>query len=132
MTRTFDPESYGKLLAEYQPRTINTEKENEQAIKLALTLEHRPNLTPEEETLLALLVTLIEKFEETHYPIPQGTSHSMLRHLIDARDMTPEALAEVIGSVEVVREIVNGDRPINPAEAQLLADYFHVDASLFT
>jgi HTH-type transcriptional regulator / antitoxin HigA len=114
---------------------ITTPEENEQAIKLALTLEHRPNFTPGEETLLALLallVTLIEKFEETHYPIPQGTSHSMLRNLIDARDMTPEALAEVIGSVEVVRKIVNGDRPINPAESKLLADYFHVDASLFT
>ncbi len=107
MTCTFNPESYGKLLAEYQPKTITTEEENEQAIALALTLEHRPNRTPEEEILLELLVTLIEKFEQTHYPIPQGTPHSMLMHLIDARDITPEALAEVIGSLEVVREIVN-------------------------
>ncbi|WP_066378574.1 MULTISPECIES: type II toxin-antitoxin system HigA family antitoxin [unclassified Anabaena] len=132
MTRIFNPESYGKLLAEYQPKTITTEEENEQAIKLALSLEHRPNRTPEEEMLLELLVTLIEKFEETHYPIPQGTPNSMLRHLIDARGITPEALAEVIGSLEVVREIINGDRTINQAEAKLLADYFHVDVSLFT
>jgi HTH-type transcriptional regulator / antitoxin HigA len=25
MTRTFNPESYGKLLAEYQPKTITTD-----------------------------------------------------------------------------------------------------------
>lgn len=130
MTRTFNPESYGKLLAEYQPKTITTEEENEQAIARALTLEHRPNRTPEEEILLELLVTLIEKFEETHYLIPQGTPHSMLIHLMDARDITPEALAEVIGSLEVAQEIVNG-RTINKAEAQALADYFHVDANLF-
>jgi HTH-type transcriptional regulator/antitoxin HigA len=131
MTRTFNPESYGKLLAEYQPKTITTEVENEQAIALALTLEHRPNRTTEEEMLLELLVTLIEKFEETHYPIPQGTQHSMLMHLMDSRDITPEALAGVIGSLEVVQEIVNGDRTINKVEAAALADYFHVDINLF-
>jgi HTH-type transcriptional regulator / antitoxin HigA len=131
MTGTFNPESYGKLLAEYQPKTITTEEENEEALKLAQNLEHRPNRTPEEEILLELLVTLIEKFEETHYPIPQGTPHSMLMHLIDARDTTSEALADVIGSLEVVGEIINGDRTINKTEAEALANYFHVDASLF-
>lgn len=35
MTRTFNAELYGKLLAEYQPKTITTEEENEQAIALA-------------------------------------------------------------------------------------------------
>ncbi len=132
MTRTFNPESYGKLLAEYQPKTIATEEENEQAIALAQNLERRPNRTAEEEMLLELLVTLIEKFEETHYPIPQGTPHSMLMHLMDARDMTPEVLAEVIGSLEVARKIINGSRTINKPEAEVLADYFHVDVSLFT
>jgi HTH-type transcriptional regulator / antitoxin HigA len=132
MTRTFNPESYGKLLAEYQPKIITTEEENSQAIALALTLEHRPNRTPEEEMLLQLLVTLIEQFEETHYPILQGTPNSMLMHLMDARDMTTEALAEVIGSLDVAVQIVNGDRTISKTQAQALADYFRVDVSLFT
>jgi HTH-type transcriptional regulator / antitoxin HigA len=131
MTRTFNPESYGKLLAEYQPKTITTEEENEEALKLAQNLEHRPHRTPEEDVLLELLVTLIEKFEETHYPIPQGTPHSMLMHLMDARDITTEALADVIGSLDAVREIINGDRTINKTEAEAIANYFHVDVSLF-
>ncbi|MDZ8077515.1 MAG: transcriptional regulator [Nostoc sp. DcaGUA01] len=71
MTRTFNPESYAKLLAEYQPKIITTEEENEQAMPvdkplcvyaLALTLDYHPNRTAEEEMLLELLVTLIEKF----------------------------------------------------------------------
>ncbi|MEH2009058.1 helix-turn-helix domain-containing protein [Nostoc sp.] len=140
MTRTFNPESYGKLLAEYQPKIITTDAENEQAIALALTLEHRPNRTPEEEMLLQLLVTLIEQFEETHYPILQGTPNSMLVHLMDARDTTTEALAEVIGSLEIALQIVNGDSPsetlrdrtISKTQAEALADYFNVDISLFT
>ncbi|MEH2420692.1 MAG: transcriptional regulator [Nostoc sp.] len=131
MSRTFNPESYGKLLAEYQPKTITTGEENERAIALVQDLEHRSHLIPEEEMLLELLITLIEKFEETHYPISQGTPHSMLMHLMEAGDITPEALVNVIGSKEVILEIVNGDRSINKAQAEALADYFHLDASLF-
>lgn len=132
MTRTFNPDSYGKLLAEYQPKIITTEQENEQAIKLALTLEHRPNRTAEEEILLEVLLTLIEKFEQTHYPIPKGTPHSMLIHLMDAGNVTTEALAEVIGSLEVALQIVNGDCTISKTQAEALADYFHVDVSFYS
>ncbi|OUL30125.1 transcriptional regulator [Nostoc sp. RF31YmG] len=122
-----------KLLAEYQPKIITTEAENEQAIALALTLEHRPNRTPEEEMLLQLLVTLIEQFEETHYPILPSTPNSMLMlmHLMDARDMTTEAIAQVIGSLEIALQIVNGST-ISKTQAEALADYFNVDVSLFT
>jgi HTH-type transcriptional regulator / antitoxin HigA len=55
-------------MTKYQPKTITTEKENEEAIALAQDLEHRINRTPEEETLLQLLVTLIEKFERKSLP----------------------------------------------------------------
>ena len=39
------------------------------------------------KTFLELLVTLIEKFEAEHYPIPAGTTGSMLGHLMEARDL---------------------------------------------
>ena len=131
MTRTLNPESYGRLLAQYQPKVINTEEENETAIALAEELEHRPHRTPEEDTLLELLVTLIEKFEEEYYPIPPGTPHSMLLHLMDARNLKQEALVGVIGSRGVVSEVVNGKRSISKAQAKALAEFFQVDASLF-
>jgi HTH-type transcriptional regulator / antitoxin HigA len=131
MTHTFNPESYGQLLAKYQPKAITTESENEQAIALAQDLEHRPNRTLEEDTLLELLVTLIEKFEETHYPIPQGTPHSMLLHLMEAHDKSKEALVGVIGSREVVLKIINGESHISTSQAKALAKFFKVDESLF-
>lgn len=132
MTRTFNPESYGQLLVKYQPKAITTESENEQAIALAQELEHRTNRTLEEDTLLELLVTLIEKFEDTYYPIPQGTPHSMLLHLMEARDWSSKDLVGVIGSEEIVLKIINGEIPINKSQAQALAKLFKVDESLFT
>ncbi|MGB6296898.1 MAG: transcriptional regulator [Rivularia sp. (in: cyanobacteria)] len=131
MTRTFNAESYGKLLAQYQPKTISTEEENEQAIALAEELEHRPNKTPEEETLLELLITLIEKFEDKHYPISKGTTGSMLLHLMEAQDITKESLVLVFGSLENVDKVMNGDSEITSQQALELGNLFHVDASLF-
>ncbi|MGB3652669.1 MAG: transcriptional regulator [Rivularia sp. (in: cyanobacteria)] len=131
MTRTFNAESYGKLLVQYQPKTISTEEENEQAIALAEELEHRPNKMPEEETLLELLIILIEKFEEVHYPIPKGTVSSMLLHLMEAQDKTKESLIQVFGSLEIVDRVINSDLEINLEQAQKLGNLFHVDSSLF-
>lgn len=131
MTRIFNPESYANLLAQYQPKVIATEEENDAAIALAQELEHRPNRTPEEDALLELLVTLIEKFEEEHYPIPQGTPHAALLHLMEARDLKQEALVGMIGSRGVVSEIINGKRSISKTQAKVLAEFFKVDVSLF-
>ncbi len=131
MTRTFNAESYGKLLALYQPKTISTEEENEQAIALAEELEHRPNKTPEEETLLELLITLVEKFEDKHYPISKGTVSSMLLHLMEAQDITKESLVQVFGSLVNVDKVINGELEITSQQALELGKLFHVDASLF-
>jgi HTH-type transcriptional regulator / antitoxin HigA len=70
MTLTFNPESYTDLLIRHQPKPIATDNEYEAAIALASDLDHRSTPTPEEETLLELLLTLIEKYETTHAPIP--------------------------------------------------------------
>ncbi len=130
MTLTFNPESYAALLAQYQPKVITTEAENENAIAIVQDLEHRSHLTPEEKALLELLVTLISKFEEENYPIPQGTPHSMLLHLMEAQNVTPEDLVEVIGSPEIVTQIINNQLPINKNQAQALAKFFQVDVEL--
>ena len=85
MTITFDTQFYGNLLVRYQPKLIATEAESDRAIALAEELEHRSDQSLWEETLLDLLLTLIEKFETDHDPITAGTTGLMLRHLIEAR-----------------------------------------------
>lgn len=130
MTRTFSKESYASLLAQYQPKIIETEEENEAAIALAEELEHRDR-TPEEDVLLELLVTLIEKFEDEHYQLNAATPQSILLHFMEARDIRQEDLIGVIGSRGVVSEVVNGKRSISKAQAKALAEFFHVSPELF-
>jgi HTH-type transcriptional regulator / antitoxin HigA len=130
MIHTINRNVYGDLLAQHQPKAIETEAENEAAIILAESLEHRQR-TPEEDALLELLIILIEKFEETSYPLPNLESDRMLLHLMEARNMKQEELVGVIGSRGVVSEIVNGKRSISKAQAKVLGELFHVSPSLF-
>ncbi len=59
MTLTFNPDTYGSLLAQYRPKIIVSEIESDAAIAMAEDLEHRSSRTPEEEILSELLVALI-------------------------------------------------------------------------
>ena len=131
MTVTFNPETYGSLLAQHKPKTIKSDRENEQAIALAEELSHRSKRTLEEDALLDLLIALIEKYEDEHYPMENPTPHSMLLHLMDAQSLQEEDLISVFGSREVTTEIVNRRRDINPEQAKALAEFFRVDKDLF-
>ncbi len=131
MTPTINLEAYTQLLTQYKPRVISTESENEVAIAVCLELEHRPERTPEEDSMLALLVTLIEKFETEHYPILQSSPHSILKHLMEEAEIKQEDLVGIIGSRGVVSEVVHGKRSISKAQAKALAEFFQVEVSLF-
>jgi HTH-type transcriptional regulator / antitoxin HigA len=91
MIHTINRNIYGDLLAQHQPKAIETEAENEAAIILAESLEHRQR-TPEEDALLELLIILIEKFEDASYPVPNVEPDRILLHLMEARNMKQEEL----------------------------------------
>lgn len=131
MIRTFDAKSYTDLLVRYQPKPIATGAENDAAIALACELEHSPMRSVEEELFLELLITLIEKFEAENYPILKGDSASMLRHLMDARDLEKSDLIPVLGTETEVEKVFVSGRAIEIDEARKLADFFQVDISLF-
>jgi HTH-type transcriptional regulator / antitoxin HigA len=131
MIRTFDAKSYTDLLVRYQPKPIANEAENDAAIALACELEHSPMRSQESELFLELLITLIEKFEAENYPIPAGDSASMLRHLMDARNLDKSDLIPVLGTETEVEKIIVGEKAIEIDEARKLADFFRVDISLF-
>ena len=131
MTLTFNPETYGRLLAEYKPKAIKTDEENEQAIAIAEELSHRHNKTAEEDELLELLIALIEKYEEDYYPMGESTPHSMLLHLMEAGELKEEDLIDAIGSREKTEAIANGTSEISIEDARALGKFFNLAPELF-
>ena len=131
MTLTFDSDKYSSLLSQYQPRIIKNEDENEIFLEIVESLLSRENLTPEEDTLLELLVKLIEDFEEKHYELNASTPQSRLIHLMEARSLEPADLIEIIGTIEMVTELINGQLEITKKQAEALGKFFHVNPGLF-
>jgi HTH-type transcriptional regulator / antitoxin HigA len=124
MTPTSSQQTYSNLLIQYQPRPIKTEQEYQRVLKVVegmMSLE----LTEAETALFELLVLLIEKYEESHYPRGESTPVATLSSLMHEFDVEPTSLVEVFGSVELVREVVNGQRKVSQSQADSLAKFFN-------
>jgi HTH-type transcriptional regulator / antitoxin HigA len=137
-TLSIDPEAYGALLLRHLPQPITSEDENERALAIVQDLMAIAHRSPEEDSLLKLLVQLIERFEEEHYSFELDASkgelanpRSILLYLMEEHDLKQTDLVGVIGSRGVVSEVVNGKREISKAQAAALARLFHVEVGLF-
>jgi len=132
MTLTFSAQKYSDLLVKYQPKLIKTEDENERVLAVVEELMHIQYRTPEEDALYELLIVLVEKFERDFYrPGVASTPHSMLLFLMEQQNLQPEDLVEVVGSSDVVLELVNGNCEISSGLAETLGNFFKVDSTLF-
>jgi HTH-type transcriptional regulator/antitoxin HigA len=131
MTLTINRKTYGDLLAAIQPQVITNDAENEIALQNIEKLLALPQTTPEEERVLQLLLTLVEKYEDEHYSMNAASPLDVLLHLMDVNDLKQADLVNVIGSSGVVSEVINGKRQISKNQAQALGKFFHTDPKLF-
>jgi HTH-type transcriptional regulator / antitoxin HigA len=76
-------------------------------------------------------MVLIEKFEQSHYAPPATCPQSMLRFLMEQRQLEASDLRDVLGSTTTVTDILTGTIPIDPQQAELLGKFFQVDPELF-
>jgi HTH-type transcriptional regulator/antitoxin HigA len=132
MTLTFNPDRYATLLTQYQPKVIQTEAENEQALQQVEALMQQQNRSPEETVLYELLVILIEKFEQEYYaPGKAATPLSMLPFLMEQQNYNPSDLITILGSEEMVTRIMQQQQALTVNQIQALGEFFNVDPSVF-
>jgi len=111
---------------------IRTEEENERLIAELEKLDTsgRP-LSAEQERLAELLTSLIQQFEEQHYPIGRPTPLEALKALMEDRGMRQRDLIPVFGASSVVSDVIHGKRAISKAHARKLAAFFRAPIELF-
>ena len=128
-----DVRRYGRLLAKFTPKVIETEAENEEALAVVESLLERgeSSLNPEELALLDLLGTLIERFERAAYKLPDGDPAGALEVLMEGRNLKPIHLAAVLGTRARVSEILSRKRPISKEQARRLGEFFSVSPAAF-
>ena len=128
---TLDEKSYGQLLRRTLPHVIRTEPECARLTNELIRLDERDDLTLEEKELAELLTVLINDYEQRRYPINRASPQQVLKHLMEARNLTQKDLCKVFGSKGITSEVFHGKRSISKAQAKKLAQFFNVSAELF-
>ncbi|NJN55012.1 MAG: transcriptional regulator [Anaerolineae bacterium] len=79
---------------------------------------------------LDTLGTMVQVYEEKHYPLPTVSGAEVLQYLMVEHNLRQSDLPEV-GSQGVVSEILNGKRELNVRQIRELAQRFHVSPAVF-
>jgi HTH-type transcriptional regulator/antitoxin HigA len=124
--------SYPKLLQQVQPEVIGDAKAHRRALRVIDSLMKKARLTKAEGKLLDLLAKLVDDYEETIYPTPNVPPAEILAHLLEARGGSQAELARQTGVARsTISEVLKGKRRLSVDNAFRLANFFHVDATLF-
>ncbi len=127
----FNRRKYAALLAEALPASITNDEELERFTIIVDELAVKKSLSPEESRLLDLLSTLIEVYEDEHYPIPDAPPHVMIQGFMQDRGLRNKDLEPILGSSGVISEVIGGKRKPSKTQIKKLAEFFGVSAELF-
>ena len=80
--------------------------------------------------LLDVLVTLVEAYEDAHYPIPLPNPIEAIFYYMESRGLTRADLEQYIGSRARVSEILNRKRPLTLSMIQRLHEGLGIPADV--
>jgi HTH-type transcriptional regulator/antitoxin HigA len=80
--------------------------------------------------LMDTVGTIIEAYDEKHFPFSEGNPLDVLKYLIKKHHFSQSDLPE-LGSQGVVSEILSGKRSLNVRQIKLLGKRFHISPSTF-
>ena len=100
-------------------RPIKTRADYRAALKEVAALMAAERDTPEGERL-DVLVTLVEAYENKHYPLDLPDPVEAIRFRMEQKGMTPKDLVPMIGQINRVYEVLNRRRPLTLAMIQRL------------
>jgi HTH-type transcriptional regulator/antitoxin HigA len=126
--------NYGTLLRDVQPQVIRDSQAHGRYLAEIdrLMAENAKTPNPAYEELIDLLATLIAKYEDEALPMPTATPVEVLQHLMEARELPKQRLAEEVGiSPSHLSNILSGQRQITLEHARNFARFFSVSPLLF-
>lgn len=123
--------SYLNLIAESPLASIKSEKQLNAAQAMMDRLLRLESLDAGEELYLDALSDLVAAYEDAYHPIAPASDADMLRHLMDAKEVTQAELHRQTGIPKsTISEVLAGKKPFSKTLIRTLADFFKVDASV--
>ena len=128
---TLNPSAYGRLCANVIPKVIETDAEFDRMVEKMEELDRKSRPTPEETALSALLLKLIQDYDNRHYPLPPAEPHQTIQYLMEQRGLKQAELLSIFGSRSIASDVITGKREPSKAHIRKLAEFFKVSAALF-
>jgi HTH-type transcriptional regulator/antitoxin HigA len=109
-------------------KPIKTEKDYDLALERVNTIFDAETNTVEADEL-DILVTLIEKYEQIHYPIPEPDPIEAIKFMMEQNGITDADLGVILNSRSRVSEIFNRKRALTIKQIRVLTEALHIPAS---
>ena len=113
------------------PRIIHNDAELEQYTEALFNLTALENPTPPQQEAIELLTLLVERYEQTHYPIPVVGAVSVVKFLIEHQGLTQRDLIPQFGTESAVSMFLAGQRKLTLKQVQNLSARFKLPADIF-
>ncbi len=126
------PKDYASLSRMLTPRPIHDKVDFENVTEITDAMAGH-KLTPDQADYFDLLCRLIEDYEnEQGLPAPKVGGLDVLRHLLEAHDMSAADMARLLGVHRTLGAmILRGERQLTLAHVRTLAKHFSVSSDLF-
>ena len=119
------------MIAKGAPRVIHNEAELEAYTNALFRLTALENPSRSQVEAIELLTLLIERYEETHYPIPDADAVSVVRFLLQQQHLTQRDLIPEFGSESAISMFLAGQRKLTLEQVRKLSARFKLPADVF-
>jgi HTH-type transcriptional regulator / antitoxin HigA len=120
-----------RMIAKGAPRVIHNDKELEAYTNALFRLTALDNPSRSQVEAIELLTLLIERFEETHYSIPDADAVSIVQFLLEQQDLTQRDLIPEFGSESAVSMFLARQRKLTLEQVRKLSARFKLPADVF-
>jgi len=120
-----------KMIAKGAPHVIHNEGELEAYTNALFQLTALENPSRSEAQAIELLTLLVERYEETHYPVPAADAVSVVRFLIERQDLAQRDLVPEFGSESAVSMFLARQRKLTLEQVRKLSERFKLPADVF-
>ena len=110
-------------------RPIKTEQDYNLSLeRVNILFDVKPNSDEADE--LDILVTLIEKYEKIHYPIPEPDPIEAIKFMMEQNGLTDADLGILLNSRSRVSELFKRKRALTIKQIRILTEELHIPASI--
>jgi HTH-type transcriptional regulator/antitoxin HigA len=108
---------------------IKTEKDYDLALgRINMLFDAKSNTKEGDE--LDILVTLVEKYEQIHYPIPEPDPIEAIKFMMEQNGLTDTKLGIILNSRSRVTELFKRKLALTIKQIRVLTETLHIPASI--